>query len=121
MEFRSVAKVSSGKSSSDNLCAADESSASMANEHGDQADALDDDQEKRLYFLADSLYLAYTYSSNCVPSILFCCSADPVTVEIIKNTARAVGSLSDTEFDIRFNPDCYCETVQHADVGILLV
>lgn len=29
--------------------------------------------------------------------------------------AKAVGSIRADAFDIRFNPDCYCSTVHHAD------
>jgi len=35
--------------------------------------------------------------------------------EIVKAAALHVGSLSDTEFNISFNPDVYQDHVQHAD------
>ncbi|RWS13928.1 hypothetical protein B4U79_14102 [Dinothrombium tinctorium] len=37
------------------------------------------------------------------------------TKEIVKKSAQAVGSLKETEFDIRFNPDVYSPTVKHKD------
>lgn len=33
----------------------------------------------------------------------------------MEKAAMAVGSIRSDEFDMRFNPDCYCTTVQHAD------
>lgn len=38
------------------------------------------------------------------------------TKEIVRKAALAVGSLKDSEFDIRFNPDVYSESVKHSDV-----
>ena len=38
------------------------------------------------------------------------------TREIIRKAAADVGSLSETEFDLRFNPDIYSPGVRHADV-----
>ena len=37
------------------------------------------------------------------------------TKEIVKKAAIAVGSLKETEFDVRFNPDVYSPGVQHYD------
>nr|QVD39409.1 CLUH Clustered mitochondrial protein-like protein [Schistocerca gregaria] len=37
------------------------------------------------------------------------------TKEIVRKAALAVGSLKETEFDIRFNPDVYSPGVQHID------
>jgi len=37
------------------------------------------------------------------------------TKEIVKKAANAVGSLKETEFDIRFNPDVYSPGVNHPD------
>jgi protein TIF31 len=37
------------------------------------------------------------------------------TKEIVKKAAIAVGSLKETEFDVRFNPDVYSPGVQHVD------
>lgn len=37
------------------------------------------------------------------------------TQEIVRKAAKAVKSLKDTEFDIRFNPDVYSPTVRHAN------
>lgn len=37
------------------------------------------------------------------------------TSDIVAHAAKLVGSFSTTDFDIRFNPDCYCDTVAHAD------
>jgi protein TIF31 len=33
----------------------------------------------------------------------------------VKTAAVAVGSLKDTEFDIRFNPDVYSPGIKHCD------
>lgn len=35
------------------------------------------------------------------------------TKEVVRTAAAAVGSLKDTEFDIRFNPDVYSPGVKH--------
>lgn len=37
------------------------------------------------------------------------------TKDIVKTAALAVGSLKETEFDIRFNPDVYSPGIKHAD------
>lgn len=37
------------------------------------------------------------------------------TKEIVKKAALAVGSLKETEFDIRFNPDVFSPGVMHTD------
>jgi protein TIF31 len=37
------------------------------------------------------------------------------TKEIVRKAAAAVGSLKETEFDVRFNPDVYSPSVQHVD------
>ena len=37
------------------------------------------------------------------------------TKEIVKKAAAAVGSLKETEFDIRFNPDVFSPGVNHAN------
>ena len=37
------------------------------------------------------------------------------TKDIVKKAAQAVGSLKDTEFDIRFNPDVFSPGVKHKD------
>ncbi|RWS22775.1 clustered mitochondria protein-like protein, partial [Leptotrombidium deliense] len=42
------------------------------------------------------------------------CEVDS-TKEIVRKSANAVGSLKDTEFDIRFNPDVFSPTVKHKD------
>ena len=42
------------------------------------------------------------------------------TKEIVKKAALAVGSLKETEFDIRFNPDVYSEGVRHAETAAQL-
>jgi len=44
------------------------------------------------------------------------------TREIVKTAARAVGSLSDVEFDLTFNPDVFQDHVKHvnADVSICI-
>jgi len=39
------------------------------------------------------------------------------TKEIVKKAATAVGSLKETEFDIRFNPDVYSPGVVHPDLA----
>ncbi|XP_028396427.1 clustered mitochondria protein homolog [Dendronephthya gigantea] len=38
-----------------------------------------------------------------------------VSSDVVKDAAMAVGSLSETEFDVRFNPDAYNEEVRHAE------
>lgn len=38
------------------------------------------------------------------------------TKEIVKKASLAVGSLKETEFDVRFNPDVYSPGVKHASV-----
>uniref|UniRef100_A0A914DXN8 Clustered mitochondria protein homolog n=1 Tax=Acrobeloides nanus TaxID=290746 RepID=A0A914DXN8_9BILA len=35
--------------------------------------------------------------------------------EMLSDASRAVGSISEDVFDVRFNPDCYCTTVKHAE------
>lgn len=37
------------------------------------------------------------------------------TKNIVKTACIAVGSLKDTEFDIRFNPDVYSPGIRHCD------
>lgn len=37
------------------------------------------------------------------------------TKNIVKTAAIAVGSLKETEFDIRFNPDVYSPGIKHCD------
>jgi protein TIF31 len=37
------------------------------------------------------------------------------TREIVRKAALAVGSLKETEFDIRFNPDVYSPGVKHTN------
>lgn len=37
------------------------------------------------------------------------------TKNIVKTASIAVGSLKDTEFDIRFNPDVYSPGIKHCD------
>lgn len=37
------------------------------------------------------------------------------TKNIVKTASVAVGSLKDTEFDIRFNPDVYSPGIKHCD------
>ncbi|KAI1724601.1 clustered mitochondria domain-containing protein [Ditylenchus destructor] len=41
-------------------------------------------------------------------------SAEEFSNKIVAEATKMLGSYSDQEFDIRFNPDCYCKTVQHA-------
>uniref|UniRef100_A0A915BII9 Clustered mitochondria protein homolog n=3 Tax=Parascaris univalens TaxID=6257 RepID=A0A915BII9_PARUN len=38
-----------------------------------------------------------------------------ISKQIMEKAAMAVDSIRNDEFDMRFNPDCYCTTVQHAD------
>lgn len=42
-------------------------------------------------------------------------SVEESTKEIVKKAALAVGSLKETEFDVRFNPDVFSPGVKHAD------
>jgi protein TIF31 len=37
------------------------------------------------------------------------------TREIVRKAALAVGSLKETEFDVRFNPDVYSPGVKHTN------
>lgn len=37
------------------------------------------------------------------------------TKNIVKTAAAAVGSLKETEFDIRFNPDVYSPGIKHCE------
>lgn len=39
------------------------------------------------------------------------------TKEIVRKAAAAVGSLRESEFDVRFNPDVYSPGVRHPDLG----
>lgn len=41
------------------------------------------------------------------------------TKEVVAVAARAVGSLSDTDFDIAFNPDVFQDHVKHADSEVI--
>ena len=41
--------------------------------------------------------------------------AEDHSKELVKAACEAVGSLSDTEFEIRFNPDVYQPHVRHAE------
>ncbi|MCP9258690.1 Clustered mitochondria protein [Dirofilaria immitis] len=38
-----------------------------------------------------------------------------ISDQIMAKAAKAVGSIHTDAFDIRFNPDCYCSTVNHAE------
>uniref|UniRef100_A0A1I7YE19 Clustered mitochondria protein homolog n=1 Tax=Steinernema glaseri TaxID=37863 RepID=A0A1I7YE19_9BILA len=38
------------------------------------------------------------------------------TKQIMREAAKEAGSMRDDEFEIRFNPDCYCDFVQHIPV-----
>ncbi|EJD73915.1 eukaryotic translation initiation factor [Loa loa] len=38
-----------------------------------------------------------------------------ISEQIMAKAAKAVGSIRTDAFDIRFNPDCYCSTVRHAE------
>jgi len=40
---------------------------------------------------------------------------EETTKTVVSVAARAVGSLTDTEFDISFNPDVYQDHVRHAE------
>jgi len=39
--------------------------------------------------------------------------------EVVSVAARAVGSLSDTEYDIAFNPDVFQDHVNHAEPEVI--
>jgi len=43
------------------------------------------------------------------------------TREIVMAAAHAVGSLSDTEFNISFNPDVFQHHVKHSDPDVCLI
>lgn len=55
------------------------------------------------YACSQSLISSVKFST----CVLFSCPVDPKSREIIQNACRAVGSTSDTSFDIRFNPDIF--------------
>ncbi|CAG9538278.1 unnamed protein product [Cercopithifilaria johnstoni] len=38
-----------------------------------------------------------------------------ISEQVMAKAAKAVGSIRTDAFDIRFNPDCYCTTVRHAE------
>lgn len=42
-------------------------------------------------------------------------SVEESTKNIVKTACVAVGSLKETEFDIRFNPDVYSPGIRHSD------
>ena len=41
------------------------------------------------------------------------------TKEVVSTAARAVGSLSDTDFEIAFNPDVFQDHVRHAEPEVI--
>jgi len=43
------------------------------------------------------------------------------TKEVVLAATRAVGSLSDTDFDIAFNPDVFQDHVKHADPEVSVI
>lgn len=43
------------------------------------------------------------------------CLVEESTREIVRKAALAVGSLKETEFDVRFNPDVYSPGVKHTN------
>ena len=47
-------------------------------------------------------------------------ASDSSTKEIVKSAAEAVGSLSDSEFEVRFNPDMFQPHVKLADEEVRL-
>lgn len=47
--------------------------------------------------------------------ITFCFIVEESTKNIVKTAAIAVGSLKETEFDIRFNPDVYSPGIRHCE------
>lgn len=46
---------------------------------------------------------------------IFQISVEESTKNIVKTAAIAVGSLKETEFDIRFNPDIYSPGIRHCE------
>lgn len=46
---------------------------------------------------------------------MFLILVEESTKEIVRTAALAVGSLKDTEFDIRFNPDVFSPGINHDD------
>ena len=49
-----------------------------------------------------------------------CISVEENSKDIVKKAAQAVGSLSDTEFSITFNPDVLQSHVKHADPEVTI-
>lgn len=45
--------------------------------------------------------------------VIFVAGDDNSTKEVVKKAAQKVGSLKETEFDIRFNPDVFSPGVIH--------
>jgi len=43
------------------------------------------------------------------------------TRQVVSAAARAVGSLSDSEFDVSFNPDVFQDHVKHAQPEVVLL
>lgn len=48
-------------------------------------------------------------------ALLLFFAVEESTKNIVKTASIAVGSLKDTEFDIRFNPDVYSPGIRHCD------
>lgn len=47
--------------------------------------------------------------------MFFAIAVEESTKETVKKAALAVGSLKETEFDVRFNPDVFSPGVRHAN------
>lgn len=45
--------------------------------------------------------------------------SDEITMQAVKAAAATIGSLSETEFDLRFNPDVFVKEVKHASSEVL--
>lgn len=64
-----------------------------------------------LYKNSETLFLPECLLSEfCIFS-----TVEESTKNIVKTAAIAVGSLKETEFDIRFNPDVYSPGIRHAE------
>lgn len=63
-----------------------------------------------MYYL---IYL-YTIYHVCINILLYLLIGDDnSTKEVVKKAAQKVGSLKETEFDLRFNPDVFSPGVKH--------
>lgn len=69
------------------------------------------------YMLDTGIFkFCWIYEVTCCVCMLF--SVEESSRDIVKKAALAVGSLSDTEFNITFNPDVFQAHVKHAQPDV---